>query len=146
LVAWDAPDHYGVACKRADLRDPATRSAFNGRRTMPTALAEVVTRVAAEVVVLSYNNESWLTYEELHDLCAARGHVEVLAFDSARYVGARIGIHDPAGRKVGTVSHLRNTEYLVLCGPRARVHAMATAVEADGLGIRVDRPVPVTAA
>jgi adenine-specific DNA-methyltransferase len=146
LVAWDAPDHYGVACKRSDLRDPANRSAFNGRRTMPTALAEVVTLVAAEVVVLSYNNESWLTYEELHDLCAARGHVEVLAFDSARYVGARIGIHDPAGRKVGTVSHLRNTEYLVLCGPRARVRAMAAAVEADGLGIRVDRPVPVNAA
>jgi adenine-specific DNA-methyltransferase len=146
LVAWDAPDHYGVACKRADLRDPATRSAFNGRRTMPVALAEVVTRVAAEVVVLSYNNESWLTYEELHDLCAARGHVEVLAFDSARYVGARIGIHDPAGRKVGTVSHLRNTEYMVLCGPRARVRSMAAAVEAGGMGTRVDRPVPVTAA
>jgi adenine-specific DNA-methyltransferase len=146
LVAWDAPDHYGVACKREDLRDPATRSAFNGRRTMPVALADVVTRVAAEIVVLSYNNESWLTYEELHDLCAARGHVEVLAFDSARYVGARIGIHDPAGRRVGTVSHLRNTEYVVLCGPRTRVRSMAMAVEAGGLGIRVDRPVPVTAA
>ena len=99
LVAWDAPDHYGVACKRAELRDPSTRSAFNGRRTMPVALAEVVARVAAEVVVLSYNNESWLSFAELHELCAARGHVEVLAFDSARYVGARIGIHDPSGAR-----------------------------------------------
>ena len=60
--------------------------------------------------------------------------MEVLAFDSARYVGARIGIHDPAGRKVGTVSHLRNTEYVVLCGPRARVRAMVAAVESAGLG------------
>jgi len=146
LVAWDAPDHYGVACKRAELRDPATRSAFNGRRTMPGALADVVARVAAEVVVLSYNNESWLTYDELHDLCAARGHVEVLAFDSARYVGARIGIHDPAGRRVGTVSHTRNTEYVVVCGPRARVRTMVDAVASAGLGLRVDRPVPVPAA
>ena len=146
LVAWDAPDHYGVACKRDELRDPATRSAFNGRRTMPAALADVVARVAADVVVLSYNNESWLTYDELHDLCAARGHVEVLAFDSARYVGARIGIHDPRGRRVGTVSHTRNTEYVVVCGPRARVRAMASAVAAAGLGLRVDRPVPVPAA
>jgi adenine-specific DNA-methyltransferase len=143
LVAWDAPDHYGVACKRAELRDPATRSAFNGRRTMPVALADVIARVAAEVVVLSYNNESWLTYDDLHDLCATRGHVEVLAFDSARYVGARIGIHDPSGRKVGTVSHTRNTEYVVVCGPRARVRAMGDAVESAGLGTRVDRPVPV---
>ena len=146
MVAWDAPDHYGVACKRAELRDPSTRSVFNGRRTMPVALAEVVARVAAEVVVLSYNNESWLSFAELHELCAARGHVEVLAFESARYVGARIGIHDPSGRKVGTVSHLRNTEYVVLAGPRARIRAMVTAVETTGLGARVDRPVPVPAA
>ena len=53
----------------------------------------------------------------------------MLAFDSARYVGARIGIHDPSGNKVGTVSHLRNTEYVVLAGPRARVRAMV-----DGRG------------
>jgi len=146
LVAWDAPDHYGVACKRAELRDPATKSAFNGKRTMPAALAEVVARVAAEVVVLSYNNESWLTFDELHELCAARGHVEVLAFDSARYVGARIGIHDPAGRRVGTVSHTRNTEYVVVCGPRARVRAMVSGAVSAGWGTRVDRPVPVPAA
>jgi len=146
LVAWDAPDHYGVACKRTELRDPTTRSAFNGRRTMPAALAGVVAQVAAEVVVLSYNNESWLTFEELHALCAPRGAVEVLAFDSPRYVGARIGIHDPSGRKVGTVGHTRNTEYVVVCGPGARVRAMAAAAEASGLGRRVDRPVPVPAA
>ena len=146
LVAWDAPDHYGVACKRSELRDPTTRSAFNGRRTMPVALADVVSRVGAEVVVLSYNNESWLTFDELHEVCAPRGRVEVLAFDSARYVGARIGIHDPAGRKVGRVTHTRNTEYVVVCGPRTRVRGMAAAVEAAGLGLRVDRPVPVPAA
>jgi adenine-specific DNA-methyltransferase len=70
----------------------------------------------------------------------------VLAFDSARYVGARIGIHDPSGRKVGRVSHLRNTEYMVLAGPRARVRTMVAAVESTGLGARVDRPVPVPAA
>jgi len=143
IVAWDAPSHYGVACKRTDLRDPSTRSAFNGRRTMPAALAQVVTAVRAEVVILSYNNESWLSYEELHELCAGRGHVEVLAFDSARYVGARIGIHDPAGRKVGTVSHLRNTEYVLVAGPRSRVRPMVDAVVAAGLGQRADRPVPV---
>ena len=146
LVAWDAPEHYGVACKRTDLRDPSTRSPFNSRRTMPAALAGVVARLDAEVVVLSYNNESWLTFDQLHEVCRARGHVEVLAFDSARYVGARIGIHDPQGRKVGTVSHLRNTEYVVVCGPRARVRPMVAAVASAGLGERVDRPVPVPAA
>ncbi len=141
IVAWDAPSHYGVACKREDLRDPAARSAFNGRRSMPAALGRVITAVRAEVVILSYNNESWLTFEELLDLCAGRGHVEVLAFDSARYVGARIGIHDPSGKKVGSVSHLRNTEYMLVAGDRARVRSMVAAVVDAGLGSRVDRPV-----
>jgi adenine-specific DNA-methyltransferase len=145
IVAWDAPTHYGVACKREDLRSPDGRSPFNSRRTMPGALRRVVGSVEAEVVVLSYNNESWLGFDELHDVCAARGGtVVVLAFDSARYVGARIGIHNPDGRKVGRVSHLRNTEYMVVSGEGNRVRAMARAVVAAGLGAVVDRPVPVS--
>ena len=40
----------------------------------------------------------------------------MLAFDSRRYVGATIGIHNPNGEKVGTVSHLRNTEYVLVAG------------------------------
>jgi adenine-specific DNA-methyltransferase len=143
LVAWDAPEHYGVACKRDDLRDPDRRSPFNGRRTMPVALSQVMAAVAAEVVILSYNNESWLSFEELMSMGSGRGHVEILAFDSARYVGARIGIHDPSGRKVGAVSHLRNTEYVLVAGPRALVHPMVGAVVGAGLGLRVDGPVPV---
>jgi adenine-specific DNA-methyltransferase len=143
IVAWDAPSHYGIACKREDLRDPFRRSAFNGRRTMPAAMATVVGQVEAEVMVLSYNNESWLSYEELHELCASRGHVEVLAFDSARYVGARIGIHNRSGDKVGRISHLRNTEYVLVAGERSRVQAMVDAVTAAGMGMAVDRPVPV---
>ena len=93
-TGWPAS---GPSCA---TRRPAARSTAAGpcRRPWPRWWPGV----DAEVVVLSYNNESWLTYDELHDLCSARGHVEVLAFDSARYVGARIGIHDPPGRKVGS--------------------------------------------
>ena len=41
IVAWDAPAHYGVACKRVDLRDPDDRSPFNERGRMPGALRVV---------------------------------------------------------------------------------------------------------
>jgi adenine-specific DNA-methyltransferase len=140
LVEWDAPIHYGIACKREDLRLPTGRSQFNRRQTMPAALAGVIAGVRAETVVLSYNNESWLTLDELYDMCAARGHVQVVSFDSARYVGARIGIHNPAGRKVGTVSHLRNTEYVLIAGSRDRARRMARSVTDPGLGLAVDRP------
>jgi adenine-specific DNA-methyltransferase len=126
LVAWDAPEHYGVACKRLDARDEATRSAFNSRRTMPDALAAVIAGVDAELVVVSYNDEAWLTLDELIAMCSVGGrHVAVLGFDSKRYVGAQIGIHNPKGERVGRVSHLRNTELLAIGGPRDLVERVA---------------------
>ena len=128
LVAWDAPAHYGVACKRVDARDDHTKSVFNRKRAMPDALRSVVAAVDARVLVLSYNDEAWLGFDELVDLCAPRGAVDVLTFDSARYVGARIGIHDPRGVKVGTVSHVRNHEHLLVAGDRADVRRITAAV------------------
>jgi adenine-specific DNA-methyltransferase len=116
IAAWDAPEHYGVACKRADLRHPDTRSVFNDRRRMPTALRACVKGIDAGVIAVSFNDEAWVSLDELVDMCSARGPVTVLAFDSRRYVGATIGIHNPAGEKVGTVSHVRNTEYVVVAG------------------------------
>ena len=122
LVAWDAPEHYGIACKRVDARDPSTKSVFNDRRAMPDALAGIIREVDAQLVVVSYNNESWVAIEELETACRARGGaVATLAFESRRYVGAQIGIHSPAGKKVGQVSHLRNVEYVVCAGERALV-------------------------
>ena len=123
LVAWDAPSHYGVACKRTEIRD-GPRSTFNSRRTILDSLAQVVRDVRAEVVVLSYNDESWIGLDALVDLCRVRGHVEALAFSSNRYVGARIGIHNPAGEPVGTVGRLRNVEYVLVAGERNRVRRM----------------------
>jgi adenine-specific DNA-methyltransferase len=117
IVAWDAPAHYGVACKRVDARDPATKSVFNDRRAMPAALAQVIRDVRADVVVVSYNNESWVPIADLATMMAARGGaVHVLEFDSRRYVGALIGIHNPNGERVGRVSHVRNLEYIVCAG------------------------------
>ena len=125
LVAWDAPDHYGVACKRTEVRH-GERSAFNSRRTMAGALGQVVRDVRARLVVLSYNDESWIGLEDLVEMCRGRGHVEVLGFASNRYVGARIGIHNPAGERVGSVGRLRNLEYVVVAGERDEVrHAVA---------------------
>jgi adenine-specific DNA-methyltransferase len=134
LVAWDAPEAYGVARKRLDARDPSTRSAFNSKRTMPAALAAVVRSVDCELLVLSYNNESWLGLEELEAICAAQGEVATLAFDSARYVGARIGIFDPSGRKVGRVGHLSNQELLVIAGEPALVRRVTDAAETTAAG------------
>jgi adenine-specific DNA-methyltransferase len=139
LVAWDAPEAYGVARKRVDARDPATHSVFNSKRTMPDALASVVASVDCDLLVLSYNDEAWLALEELEAICAqpgpagrARRAVATLAFDSARYVGARIGIFDPSGRKVGRVSHVSNQELLVIAGEADLVRRVVDAARSGG--------------
>jgi len=94
----------------------------------------VIADVRARVLVLSYNDESWVALDELVDMCSVRGHVEVLSFDSPRYVGAKIGIHDPAGKKVGTVSHTRNRELLLVAGERDEVRRLVTAAEQVPVG------------
>jgi adenine-specific DNA-methyltransferase len=133
LVAWDAPPAYGVARKRVDARDPSTHSVFNSKRTMAAALASVVQALSCELLVLSYNDESWLGLEDLEEMCSVGGRtVATLAFDSARYVGARIGIFDPSGRKVGRVGHLSNQELLVIAGEADTVQTVVDAAGAVG--------------
>jgi adenine-specific DNA-methyltransferase len=145
-----------VARKRVDARDASTRSAFNSKRTMPAALASVVQSVDCDLLVLSYNNEAWLDLEELEEMCsiqnpaadgtkraggssrARRREVATLAFDSTRYVGARIGIFNPSGRKVGRVSHLSNQELLVIAGDPALVRRVVEAVGSTPLGSAPD--------
>ena len=139
IVAWDAPEHYGVACKRDELRDRSVTSVFNRRRLMPEALRHCIERVDARLMVLSYNDESWIALDELVDFCRPRGAVEVLAFDSRRYVGALIGVHDRQGRRVGTPNRMHNVEYLVVSGELDLVEAaVAGAVRTRRSAHRVD--------
>ena len=125
LVRWDAPAHYGIARKRVDARGEQRRSPFDSRRTMPAALAGLIAAVRAEMVVVSYNNEAWVSPEAITGWLRDAGHqsVEALAFDSRRYIGAQIGIYNPVGEKVGRVSHTRNTEFVFVAGPSDRVAA-----------------------
>ncbi len=130
LVRWDAPEHYGIACKRLDARDEETKSVFNRKRNMPVALAELIGTVDAEVVVVSYNDESWVHAEDMTTWLRDAGHEEVgvLAFEGRRYVGARIGIFNGAGEKVGKVGKLRNNELVFVAGPRDKVAAVLSLI------------------
>jgi adenine-specific DNA-methyltransferase len=137
LVAWDAPQAYGVACKRTDARDPSTKSRFNVRSEIGPALRATISAIRARLLVISFSDEGWVSLPELVAMGSARGHVRVLSFGSRRYVGAQIGIHDPRGVPVGRISHLHNTEYLVLAGGQEEVDDVA-----DDLGRPQPSPVP----
>ncbi|MDR0504704.1 MAG: hypothetical protein LBG70_02700, partial [Bifidobacteriaceae bacterium] len=130
LIRWDAPEYYGVACKRLDTRAEHNKSVFNLRRTMPQAFNQILQQAKAEVLVVSYNDEAWISPEAMIEALSSAGYsdVRLFSYDSRRYVGAQIGIHSPQGTKVGEVSHLRNTEYIFVAGPSEQVEAAAVAL------------------
>lgn len=119
LVRWDKPEVYGKACKRVDCR--TSKSRFNSKRKLRDALEEVMHALRAKHLIVSFNNEGYLTREDIESLLGAYGRVRVLEIDFKRYVGAQIGVYNPKGEKVGNVSHLRNKEYLFMVSQHASV-------------------------
>ncbi len=110
LVRWDDPQVYGVARKRADVRERKSR--FNSRTAAAAALGELIDAVRAPHLVVSFSDEGFLDRETVAALLEPRGTVAIAALAQPRYVGARIGIHSPQGVPVGRVGRLANTEYL----------------------------------
>lgn len=118
LVLGDEPDAYGVARKRVDVRE--RRSAWNSRRQAAGAFADLLDAVDARWLLLSLNVEGHLAVEAVVAALAQRwGEVAGVPVRHPRYVGARIGIHDPAGRRVGTPGAQHTTEWLLLAGASA---------------------------
>jgi adenine-specific DNA-methyltransferase len=125
LIRWDAPESYGIACKRLDCK--TTKSDYNRRRESWPALSRLIGALTPPLMLVSFSDEGFHELGALESLLAERGHLRPVAFDFDRYVGARIGIHNPSGQRVGRVSHLRNTEHLFVVGPDAGAVAAAAA-------------------
>jgi adenine-specific DNA-methyltransferase len=127
LVRWDKPEVYGIAKKRVDCQQ--YDSAFNSRRRIHAALRELIDSVDARYLVVSFNDEGYVSEAELREMLERRGEVAVVRVDFPRYVGAQIGIYNPSGVKTGTVSHLRNQEliFVVACAGQlpAAIHVHA---------------------
>jgi len=54
----------------------------------------------------------------MEQLLSQKGYLHTIEMDYKRYVGAQIGIHNPAGARTGVISHLRNKEYIYLVSAR----------------------------
>ncbi|MCA9708688.1 MAG: DNA adenine methylase [Myxococcales bacterium] len=110
LVRWDAPPAYGVAQKRIDCK--TRRSPFNSRRQIEPAMRALIDAAQARWLLVSFNNEGFISRDQMLQLLSRRGPVDVMEIAYDRYVGAKIGIYNPQGEKVGQVGHLKNVEYL----------------------------------
>ena len=112
LVLWDKPEVYGIARKRVDCRD--RRSEFNSKPRFLQTFEQLINSAASPRLLVSFSNEGYASRDEIIEIMSVRGEVKVYESDYKRYVGAQIGIHNQNGKKVGTVGHLRNIEYLFL--------------------------------
>ncbi len=123
LVLWDKPETYGIANKRIDCR--TRKSAFNFKGGIGPALRTVIESLKAPNLLVSFNDEGFLTRDDLVEMLSVRGPVQVIEIPRPRYVGARIGIHNLKGEKVGAVGRLTNVEHLFVVGEGARGLARA---------------------
>jgi len=130
LIRYDQPAHYGKACKRIDARDDHTKSPFNSKPLMAAALQQVIADLSASTMVVSHNNESWVSAADIEQWLQAKDYesVQTFDFDFKRYIGAQIGIHDPKGAKVGQVSHVRNIEHIIVAGKKRVVQQIERAL------------------
>jgi adenine-specific DNA-methyltransferase len=110
LVRWDNPQTYGVARKRTEVQ--SRKSPFNSRREARGAMEKLLGSLQAKHLVMSFNNEGFFSTKEIESMLKEWGYVVRMSQTHRRYVGARIGIYNPQGQKVGRVSHTENQEYL----------------------------------
>jgi adenine-specific DNA-methyltransferase len=142
LIRWDNPAYYGIACKREDCR--TRKSVFNLKNECFDAFSKIVRQAKASMIVVSFNNEGYLSRPQMESLLSQRGEVFVITKDFKRYVGAQIGIYNPQGAKVGKVSHLRNHEYIyvVLTEGAARRDSLASIMEGFEGGLMQSSLIP----
>lgn len=112
LVRNDAPEAYGIARKRTDVR--GQRNPWNSKPRFRETLGNLLAAIESRYLLVSFSNEGYLASADLEAMLAEVGHVERLDVDFRRYIGAQIGVHNQAGKKVGKVSHTRNVEHLFL--------------------------------
>ena len=119
LVRWDHPETYGIACKRIDCKE--RKSEFNSKVKIEHAMRRVIDAIDAKTLIVSFNDEGYLSREQIESMLEPLGTVAVIDHDHPRYVGCKIGIHNQQGQKVGRVGRVRNTEHFFIAGQGAEM-------------------------
>lgn len=132
LVRWDKPEVYGIACKRVDCRE--RKSAFNSKTKTVDAFRSFLGSVGCRYLVVSFSNEGYIGRDAMEELLGSRGDVYVVEKDHARYIGAKIGIYDPSGRRVGKAGHVSNKEFIYVVVPAGMPLSIASLEAAGAAG------------
>lgn len=101
IALWDRPTVSNALRPDGRLADKAairkdwveTRSDFCYADRARSAFERLLDRVDSRYIALSYNTEGILPFEELSELLARRGRVELLGTDYVKYPGGKQSLH-----------------------------------------------------
>ncbi|MFA5758422.1 MAG: DNA adenine methylase [Clostridia bacterium] len=113
LVLWDKPAVYGIACKRIDCK--TRKSAYNSKVKHKKSFQKLIEDIKSKIIIVSFNNEGFISKQEMESLLLNKGKVTTITKDYNRYIGAKIGIYNPSGEKVGKIKSTKNKEYIYIC-------------------------------
>ncbi len=113
ICLWDNPQTYGKIHKRIDIK--TRKSLFNGKNSIKSSFENLINNLSAQKCLISFNNEGYLSYENIIEVINKKfNKIEIYEIPYKRYIGAKIGIYNPKGEKVGKVNKTENIEYLFL--------------------------------
>lgn len=113
ICLWDNPEVYGKAKKRVDVK--TRKSNWNSKLKIFDEMKDVVENLQCKACIVSFNNEGYLSQEQIEEILQNKfSSVVVEEVPYERYVGAKIGIHNQKGEKVGKASHTKNKELIFI--------------------------------
>ncbi len=101
LARWDRPEapldlgKDGRLKRKAGIREDwvRTRSAYCTKKSAAAALENLLAGIDSRYIVLSYNSDGIISFDELCDLLAERGRLSVFADDYVQYRGGKQGLN-----------------------------------------------------
>lgn len=99
LVAYEEP---ATVSRVSGIPTGWRRSQYNQRRTAHRSLRDLVSRIDARFLLISYNDEGFVPIEEMREMLGAIGRVEERRLPYATFRGSR----NLANRSLGVTEHL----------------------------------------
>lgn len=112
IVLNDNPNVYGVPNKRIDVRD--NHSSFNYKKTALISIENIIQQIQCKYILISYNNEGIITYNNIVDMLLKHGTVSIKSIDYKKNVMCDIGRCNLEGVRVSDKQAVRNKEFLFL--------------------------------
>lgn len=101
IVLNDEPEVSGIVNRRVGIKS----SNYNRKAKALNSFEELISNTSSRYVLISYNNEGIIKYNDLINMCTEYGHVEVKEIDYKRHIMSQL---------IGEPGNSKNKEYLIL--------------------------------